>query len=354
MKERLSQNIKVGLLVIAGTFFFIAALYFIGSKDNLFTPGFRISAAFKDVKGLLIGNNVRFSGINIVTVKELIIVNDTTVRVVMNIQESARKFIRKNTLASVGTDGLIGNKIVILTSNLEKGEEVKNGDEIKSVSPFDTDANLKNLEDIGDQIKTIASNLESITHKLNESDALWGMLGDSSMATEMRSTFAYIHQIGVNGAELTNDLRIIVKKANKGSGNLAVLLNDSTLSGLAADLRQMMKDIKAGKGAVGTLISDERAAENIQETLANIKVLSDSLAFVGTELTSFSKSMNQSANVIISTLSDSSFIKNLNSTMKHISNSSIKLEENLEGLKHSFLLRRYFRKLDRINKKAEK
>ena len=351
MSTRISQNLKVGLLVLTGSFFFLAALYLIGSKDNLFTPGFKIYAKFSDVKGLLVGNNIRFSGINIGTVKQLIIENDSTVKVVMNIQEDARKFIKKNTKASIGTDGLIGNKIIILTSSTESSDIVKNGDEILTVSAFDTDANLKNLEDIGAEVAIVAKNLKEITDKLNRSDVVWDLLADSSMGVELRSTFAYLNKIGANGAALTKDFSIIVKEARYGKGNLAVLLNDSTLAGFAADLRNIMADIKSGKGTLGTLISDEKSAENIQSTLSNIKLLSDSLAYVSSELTHFSKSMRQGAESINSTVSDTVFLDNLNRTMQHISNSAVKLEENLEALKHSFLLKGYFRRQEKKKSK---
>jgi len=347
MSQRISQNVKVGLLVLAGSFFFLVALYLIGSKDNMFTSGFRISSSFKDVKGLLVGNNVRFSGINIGTVKELIILNDSTVSVVMNIQESARKFIKKNTMASIGTDGLIGNRIIILTSAENCNEIVKNGDEIKSFSSFDTDASLKNLEDIGAEVSLVARNLKEITEKLNKSDVIWDLLDDKSMSQELRSTFAYIHQIGENGAALSKNLQIITDNTLTGKGNLAVMLNDTTLSDLASDLRVIMSDIKSGKGTLGTLLTDQTTAENIQDILCNFKVLSDSLTHISVELSSFSTSIRQGAASLNSTLSDSDFLSNLNKSMQHINNSSHKLEENLEALKHSFLLRRYFRKLER-------
>jgi len=347
MSQRISQNVKVGLLVLSGSFILLAALYFIGSKDNLFTPGFRINANFKDVKGLLIGNNVRFSGINIGTVKNLIILNDSTVKVVMNIQEDARKFLKKNTMASIGTDGLIGNKIIILTNSTISSEMIKNGDEILSESSFDTDANLRNLEGIGTEVALVVKNLKEITHKLNRSEAIWELLSDSSVGLELRNTFAYLNQIGANTAVLTKDFSVLVKEARYGKGNLAVLLNDTTLAGFAMDLKNIMSDIKAGHGPLGTLLSDDLAAENIQATLSNIKIISDSLAHISTEISAFSRSMKAGAASVNATLSDSAFLDNLNSTMLHISNSSIKLEENLEGLKHSFLLKGYFRKLER-------
>jgi phospholipid/cholesterol/gamma-HCH transport system substrate-binding protein len=272
----------------------------------------------------------------------------------MNLLESSRKFIRKNTVASIGTDGLIGNKIIILSSASGPADIVKNGDVIPSQTPFDTDAGLRSLEDTGAEIAIIAKNIKEISERVKNSDLVWDLLADSMMGAELKATFLYLNQIGANGAELTKDMRVIAKDMRSGNGNLAVLLNDSTLSGVSKDLRKIMDEIKAGKGTLGALISDEKAADDVQKTLANIKMLSDSLAYVSSELVSFSKAASAGMGSLNNSVSDTSFVRNLNQTMQHISNSSLKLEENLEGLKHSFLLRRYFRKLEKKKEKEDK
>ena len=351
MKDRSLQNIKVGLLVLAGLIFFTLALYMIGKKDNLFKAGFTLNANFKDVKGLLIGNNVRFSGINIGTVKDLLIINDSTVKVVMNIQEKARKHIRKNTIASIGTDGLIGNKIVILSSNSGHSTVVQNGDEIKTISPFDSDASLRNLEDTGSEITVIAKNIREISERIKNSSSLWNFLADETMGPELRSTFSNLYQLSANVNGISEDIKFILKDLKYGNGNLAVLIKDTTLHKLRGDLNKILDDINSGKGTLGTLFSDETAASNLQNTLSNVKIISDSLAFMSHRLTSFSRNIDSGAKNINSTLSDSLFLHNLSTTMKHLSSSSVKLDENLEALQHSFLLKAYFKKLEKKKKK---
>ena len=116
MAKETSKNIRLGIFVLAGTAFLIVALYFIGNKQNLFGSTFKISAQFNNVNGLMIGNNVRFSGIDVGTVESVEIINDSMVNVVMIIEKDVQKFIRKNAVASVGTDGLMGNKLVNINS----------------------------------------------------------------------------------------------------------------------------------------------------------------------------------------------------------------------------------------------
>lgn len=80
---RKNRNIRLGLFIATGTVLLVAALYLIGNKQNLFGSTFKISAQFKNVNGLMSGNNVRFGGIDIGTVKSVEIISDSSVNVVM-------------------------------------------------------------------------------------------------------------------------------------------------------------------------------------------------------------------------------------------------------------------------------
>ncbi len=112
MKKETGNTLRVGIFVIAGLTLFIAAIYLIGQNQNMFKKTFTISANFNNVSGLMQGNNVRYSGINIGTVKDITMVNDSTITVDMNIDEKMVKHIKKDAIATIGTDGLVGNMIV--------------------------------------------------------------------------------------------------------------------------------------------------------------------------------------------------------------------------------------------------
>ena len=114
MKKDTSNKIKLGIFISIGMMVFIVGIYFIGAGRQLFTSTFRISGVFKDVAGLQPGNNVRLSGINVGTVDNIVIVSDTSVRVEILIEESVRMYIKKDAVASIGSEGLIGNKTIIL------------------------------------------------------------------------------------------------------------------------------------------------------------------------------------------------------------------------------------------------
>ena len=145
MSKEFSRNFRLGAFVLAGTVLLVAALYFIGSKQNLFGSTFRITAKFYNVNGLQKGNNVRFAGINVGTVERVEIISDSTVNVVMLIEERVREYIKKNALASVGTEGLMGNKLVNINSSEDNSEPVKEGDILNTIKPIEMDDMARTL-----------------------------------------------------------------------------------------------------------------------------------------------------------------------------------------------------------------
>ncbi|MGZ3776975.1 MAG: MlaD family protein, partial [Mucilaginibacter sp.] len=114
MKTTSGQKIKIGVFVIAGLTVLVLAIFLIGNKKSLFSNTFNVQGKFKNVNGLQVGNNARFAGINVGIVQEIQIVNDTTVNVVLTLNDNVRKFIKKDAKLSIGSDGLMGDKLVII------------------------------------------------------------------------------------------------------------------------------------------------------------------------------------------------------------------------------------------------
>src|ERR1039457_3677637 len=107
MNKEIIRNIRLGVFVVAGVLMLIVALYFIGNNKNIFGKSFKLYVVFPNVRGLQPGNNVRYDGINVGTVAKIEIVNDTCIKVEMNIETDLKKVIRKNSIATIGTDGLM-------------------------------------------------------------------------------------------------------------------------------------------------------------------------------------------------------------------------------------------------------
>ena len=207
MKKDTGNKIKLGIFISIGIVLFILGIYFIGERQQLFRSTFRISGVFKDVGGLQAGNNVRFSGINVGTVENISVVSDTSVRVDILIEESTRKFIKKDAVASIGSEGLMGNKIIIINPGTGGKMQIENNDIVQTIQPINMDDILVSLKSSIDNTTVITSNLSKITANVQSGKGTLGrLLTDKSLGKTFDSTF-------VNLKESTAGLRLIVDKA---------------------------------------------------------------------------------------------------------------------------------------------
>ena len=136
MDKELKYTWKLGMFVIIGLVILVATIYFVGLQKNLFGSSFRLQSNFKTVSGLEIGNNVLFSGINVGTVDNIELLTDSSVVVLVLIKEKVQQFIKKDAMASIGSDGLMGDKVLIISPGKASKEYVKDNDFIKSKSPI--------------------------------------------------------------------------------------------------------------------------------------------------------------------------------------------------------------------------
>jgi len=188
MKKNTGNRIRLGIFVSLGIVLFILGVYFIGERQQLFRSTFRLSCVFKDVAGLQSGGNVRFSGITVGTVDNISIVSDTTVKVEILIDEGTRKFIKKDAVASIGSEGLMGNKILILNPGTGGKMEIENNDIVKAVQPVNMDDILVSLKTTIDNTSHVTNNLSKITGSIQSGKGTIGrLLMDSALAQNFDS-----------------------------------------------------------------------------------------------------------------------------------------------------------------------
>ena len=176
MKKKTGNKISLGIFVSVGLALFVVGIYFIGQRRQLFRHTFQLSAVFKDVNGLQLGNNVRFSGIDIGIVNDIAQITDTSVRVDMQIDEDTRKFIKKNAKATIGSDGLMGNKLVLIGTVSIDGAMVQNNDFIATAPPINMDDVLLKLKMTGDNAYSITNDLAVIIKNIRNGKGTIGML----------------------------------------------------------------------------------------------------------------------------------------------------------------------------------
>jgi len=189
MEGHSKYKTRLGIFVIGGIALLFITIFYIGRQKHLFNPVIRISGLFKNISGLQIGNNVRFSGINVGTVDNIQILNDTTVVVDVIIDKDVQRFIKTDCLLTIGSEGIIGDKIINITQGSSNSAIVSEGHFLKSVEPLETDAILNSLKITGENAEIVSDQLAQILHKVNNGKGTFGMLiNDSGMATNINST----------------------------------------------------------------------------------------------------------------------------------------------------------------------
>jgi len=187
-KER-NYKWKLGLFSIAMLVIAIAAIYYIGKQRNKFGSVVTISARFRSVSGLKTGSNVLVGGIDVGTVDDIALVTDTTVQVDMVIQKGVEKFIKRDAKASIGSEGLMGDKVIVLIPGSPDTTAVRNGDTLASLPPVETDAIMASLKTSADNAAVITSNLADISYRISHGKgALGKLLRDTTLSTNLSAT----------------------------------------------------------------------------------------------------------------------------------------------------------------------
>jgi len=186
-------KVRLGLFIAGGLLLFVIAIFFIGKQKNLFNPVFKLTTTFYSVSGLQVGSNIRFSGINVGTVDNIIIINDSTVKVDMLLKKSVQKFIKTDCEAGIGSSGLIGDRILVITQGSTDSPLVKEGQKIVSKEPVETDAIMESLKVTADNAAIISDQLAEIMIKVNSGKGTIGkLIQDSTIAENFSQTMVNI------------------------------------------------------------------------------------------------------------------------------------------------------------------
>lgn len=167
-------KIRLGLFITGGILLFVIAIFVIGRQKNLFNPVFNLTSTFYNVSGLQVGNNIRFSGINVGTVDNIRIINDSTVKVDMIIRQEIKQFIKEDCEVAIGSEGLIGDRLLIITQGSSNAGPAVEGQELGSIEPVETDAIMASLEVTAGNAEIISESLAEIMIKINSGQGTLG------------------------------------------------------------------------------------------------------------------------------------------------------------------------------------
>ena len=324
MEKSNSQKIQLGIFVIIGTLVFLAAIYFIGNKQNMFGNTSHLKAVFVNVNGLQPGNNVRYAGIDIGTVKEIEMINDTTISVNMIIDNKIMEHIKKNAIATISSDGLVGNMIINIIPGKGAAEKVENGDTIQSYSRIGTDAMLETLNVTNENAAMLTADLLKITQEITQGNGTVGLLiRDTLMAQDLKATMSYLRQTSKGTSESVANLNKLITDLNR-KDNVIGTLNDTVV---ANRMKRIIINLEKSSTEIDKVVT------NLNATITNVKEGKGALNYLS---------------------NDPKLVQQIDSTITNINKASIKLNEDLEALKHNFVFRSYFKKLEKEKGKKKK
>ena len=249
MIQQSNSKWKLGLFLVTGILIFVVTVYFIGKNKNLFGNTFLLKSQFKNVSGLKIGNNVRFSGINIGTVKNIDFVSDSSIVVVSIIESDVQKYIKTDAFATIGSDGLMGDKVLSISPGTASKEIVTDNSFIKSSKAIELDDLMKGLKKSVDNAANITNELVVFTKKLNNNNGVLSrLMTDQKFASSLTNTLSNLELSSSN-------FKTFTKKMNNKNGVLSKLVSDD----------------KLGKSLDSTIINVQKASKGIIEIEAAAK-----------------------------------------------------------------------------------
>jgi phospholipid/cholesterol/gamma-HCH transport system substrate-binding protein len=327
MAKTTNNLIKLGIFVISGILILIIALFLIGRNQNLIGSHYSLKTHFTNVGGLRTGNNVRYAGIEVGTVKTIEIINDTTVEVTMLIGRKMKTVIRKNALASLGADGLMGNKVVNIVPIKGDADLAVDGDLLASRRSVEFDDVLRTLAGTGDNINVITENLKETVFKINNSKGLWKMLSDSTLAINLRRASHNLEKATLNAEKMTKDVREIIA------------------------------DVKSGQGPAGTLLRDTAMASSLKSSVDQLQDIAKGASILAEDLDSIVSKINRDVEegpgTVNLVLKDTAVSGNIRRTLANVEKGTAAFNENMEAMKHNFLFKSYFKKQEKEKAKQQ-
>jgi phospholipid/cholesterol/gamma-HCH transport system substrate-binding protein len=324
MEKTTSQKIQLGLLVIIGILIFILAVYFIGNKQKMFGKTNHLYSVFNNVSGLQLGNNVRYSGINAGTVRGIKMINDTTIKVDMLIDKAIFSFIKKDAVAIIGSDGLVGNMIINIFPGKGSKFPAKPGDEIRSMSRIRADDMLNTLGVTNKNAAQLTADLLKITTEITKGKGTIGLLiKDTLLSSNLKETMNYLKTTGKGTSELVVRLNNLVNSLDK-KDNIVGVLKDSAV---ANNIKTILSNLDQSS------IEMDKVIANLNTTVLNVKDGKGALNYLS---------------------NDPKLVLKIDSTMTNIKDASVRLNEDLEALKHNFLFRGYFKKQQKAKLEEQK
>jgi phospholipid/cholesterol/gamma-HCH transport system substrate-binding protein len=314
------RGIIVGLFIFIGMLFLFGAILMVGNLHETFTKKMELVTVFDEVNGLQTGANIWLSGVKIGKVKDVRISKNRHVWITLAIESSAQQFIVKDAKTKIGTDGLIGNKVVIIYGGTLNSAGVIDGDTLRVGSTFSTENMMNTLQKNNENLLAITTDFKKISHKLTTNEGTVGkLLNDNVLYDNINSVALSLNNASAKADKLIASFNEYSAKLNK-KGSLA---ND--------------------------LVTDTIVFNSIKKSVSELEKMTKTANIFMENLKVASSNPNSTMGVL---LHDEQSGASLKRTIENLESSSAKLDEDLKAAQSSFLLRGYFKDKDKEAKKA--
>lgn len=352
MKNRYRRNTIVGIFVTIGLTIFIVTIYLVGKKENIFGSPVKVSAIFEDVQGLREGDKVRLSGIDIGNVSSLSFMDNNRVFVQMNMEAEQVKYVMKDSRVTIGSEGLMGSKVVMIIPGSPASGPVSEYDTLATVEQVSIDDILIEVNKSSENIAIVSNELISITQKINRGDGMFGKIFTDTILTRN------LDDATRNISYITENLYDISQKVNQGQGIVGKLFADTALTAelgstgksvdeIAGNLREITDKINQGEGIFGRMFTDTALTHNLYVTSTNLQSTSKDLSTLASKLSNDSSALNMFIN-------DPNFADSLEIMIDRLNTGIIEATEAADAVQRSGLIRLFSKKKKEPSKNQKK
>lgn len=319
------RAIIVGIFLALGLILFIVGVLTLGGQQKTFVKSIHIRSTFDDVAGLKKGNNVWFSGVKVGTISSIRFAGPGQVDVDMSVDEATQQYIHRNASARISSDGLIGNKIIVIDGGSPQAPIIQDGDVLQAEKLLSTDDMMKTLQQNNQNLLSITGDFKLLSRKILQGKGTVGtLMADSLMAVQLRNAMRNLEATTASASRMAVQLDRFANKLNTKDGLADKVLTDTvTFNRL--------------KGAVTQM---EKTAANATEITNNLTKASDKL--------------NRDDNALGILLNDTKSAEKVRSTINYLQQSSVKLNDDLEAAQHNFLLKGFFNKREKAKQDSIK
>lgn len=316
------KQIAVGAFIFVGLAILVTGIFTIGGQRKAFVKTFQLTALFDDAQGLAPGNNIWLSGIKVGTVKKVAFDKDSGIEVILNVEKKARPHIHQDATARIGTDGLVGNKILIIDGGTLSAPVIAEGGNLRGQHQGGSAEMMATLQANNANLLEITGNLKTISQKLAAGQGTLGQLiNDPSLGNDLKTSIGNLQAATAGSQKIIRNLQDYTAGLRKPGSLAEQLVTDTTV----------FANLKA------TVARLNDAAENASDFARKMQKTGDNI----------NSSINDPDKPIGLLLNDQETADNLQRMIKNLRVSSKELADDLEAVQHNWLLRGFFKKRDK-------